>query len=159
MAKLCPPTIRPIDATDEAALNGVMAVMVAAFSSRFGEAWTLDQLTGTLDLMDTHLIASFNEAHITGFALTRVLAGEAELLLLAVDPATQRNRIGTVLLQAAMEQAKAMQAERMILEVRDGNEAISLYLAKGFSIYHRRPSYYQGNDGSLFDALSMQVGL
>jgi [ribosomal protein S18]-alanine N-acetyltransferase len=136
-----------------------MAVMNAAFSSRFGEAWTRHQLTGSLGMMGTRLLASVSEGRVTGFALFRALAGEAELLLLAVEPAMRRSRIGTALLQAAMEHSRAMQAERMFLEVRDGNDALRLYLANGFAIYHRRLSYYQGKDGLRFDAISLQVQL
>jgi ribosomal-protein-alanine N-acetyltransferase len=89
-----------------------------------------------------------------GFSLSRSVAGEAELLLLAVLPARHREGIGARLLDDFMDQAASDGATRVHLEVRDGNPAIAMYRAAGFSEVGRRRNYYHGSDGLRYDALT-----
>jgi ribosomal-protein-alanine N-acetyltransferase len=46
-------------------------------------------------------------------------------------------------------------ADRLHLEVRDGNPAIKLYSRSGFSEVGRRKNYYTGRDGQIYDALTL----
>jgi [ribosomal protein S18]-alanine N-acetyltransferase len=41
------------------------------------------------------------------------------------------------------------------LEVRDGNPAVTMYLAAGFDQAGRRRNYYHAPDGRRFDALTL----
>ncbi|MBP9950416.1 MAG: ribosomal protein S18-alanine N-acetyltransferase [Cypionkella sp.] len=91
-----------------------------------------------------------------GFAMGRVVAGEAELLTLAVDPLLRRHGIGTALVQRFVEQARKRGGEQAFLEVVADNEAAkSLYLAAGFAVTGVRRGYYHSSDGSRRDALIM----
>jgi ribosomal-protein-alanine N-acetyltransferase len=90
-----------------------------------------------------------------GFALARAVAGEAELLLLAVHPDAQGLGIGKSLLNHFFHNALTRGADHLHLEVRDGNDAISLYTGFGFSIVGRRRNYYSGRNGEKYDALSL----
>ncbi len=90
-----------------------------------------------------------------GFSLFRTVAGEAELLLLAVAPAFQRQGIARRLLDEFMQRAEAEGAKRVHLEVRDGNPAVGMYRAAGFEAAGRRRNYYRGSDGNRFDALTL----
>ena len=47
----------------------------------------------------------------------------------------------------------------MHLEVRDGNPAVAMYRAAGFSIAGRRRKYYRGRGGGEFDALTLSKQL
>ena len=90
-----------------------------------------------------------------GFSLLRIVADEAELLLLAVDPKSQRRGVGGALLDHFIEHGRRTGARRLHLEVRDGNPAVAMYQAFGFKAEGRRRKYYSGDDGSQHDALTM----
>jgi ribosomal-protein-alanine N-acetyltransferase len=92
---------------------------------------------------------------VIGFALGRVVAGEAELLLLGVKKDSQRLGAGRALLERFMTSAEERGATRLHLEVRDGNHAIKLYTAAGFAPVGRRKNYYTGRDGQIYDALTL----
>ncbi|MDT0682438.1 GNAT family N-acetyltransferase [Roseicyclus sp. F158] len=88
------------------------------------------------------------------FLLGRAIAGEAELLTLAVDPALRRQgRAGALLAEFEME-ARHRGAETAFLEVSERNAAArALYDASGWSEAGRRGRYYSAPDGALIDAL------
>jgi ribosomal-protein-alanine N-acetyltransferase len=63
------------------------------------------------------------------------------------------------LLQRACSAATARGAERLHLEVRDGNEAAFLYRSMGFEQVGRRRDYYRGRNGDSFDAITLALQL
>ena len=147
-------TVR-IDAGTSDDLDGVMRVMTAAFDPAFGEAWTRSQCAGILPMSGVALMLARDEDGTpVGFSLFRTLVGEAELLLLAVEPSHMRRGIGRRLLDAFLERARADDAGRVHLEVRDGNPAIDMYRSCGFTVVGRRRAYYRGATGN-FDALTL----
>ena len=75
-------------------LPAVMAVMDDSFDPRFGEAWTASQCAGLLPLPGVWLSLARDGDEIVGFALSRIVVDEAELLLLAVRRARQGRGIG-----------------------------------------------------------------
>ena len=78
-------------------LDAVVAIMDAAFDDRFGEAWTRSQCAGILPMPGVFLtIARTSSGEAIGFALQRIVAGDGELLLLAVDPRHRRRGVGQV---------------------------------------------------------------
>ncbi len=89
-----------------------------------------------------------------GFALGRVVAGETELLTLAVLPQAQGIGHGRSLLRQYHETALSRGAESSFLEVAATNTpAIKLYLSDGYSKVACRKNYYTKLDGTLADAL------
>tara|TARA_R110002124_G_scaffold75675_5_gene203045 strand:+ start:105 stop:521 length:417 start_codon:yes stop_codon:yes gene_type:complete len=103
------------------------------------------------DLLSSPFVDHLAEPH--GFALTRLIAGEAELLTLAVDPAAQRQGIGRRLLQRWLEGLEG-RAETAFLEVAaDNAAAIALYTAAGFSQTASRRGYYLRKDTPSVNAL------
>ena len=136
-------------------LDAVMRVMEASFDPVYGEAWTAPQCAGLLPLPGVWLSLARLDGEVTGFALARVVAQEAELLLLAVCRDSQRAGVGAALLERFIEDARARGADQFHLEVRDGNPAVSLYRRAGFREVGRRRRYYSGRDGQLFDALTL----
>ncbi len=147
-------SIRIVDGSADD-LDSVMEVMSAAFPDRYGEAWTRSQCAGILPMTGVRLvIARDGSEKSVGFSLYRTVAGDSELLLLAVDPGAQGEGVGRQLLDHFISDAKANGAERIHLEVRDGNAATRLYEAAGFTEANRRRNYYRGISGGQFDALT-----
>lgn len=137
-------------------LDSVMKVMTAAFPAGFGEGWTRSQCAGILPMSGVRLrIAGSNGDSAEGFSLTRVVADEAELLLIAVAPTAQRKGIGQALLEDFIDHARGQGASRLHLEVRDGNPATALYSRRGFAPAGRRRDYYHGADGTQHDAITL----
>lgn len=140
---------------DLLALDAVMGVMDDSFDPAFGEAWTGPQCAGLLPMPGVWLSLASDETEVVGFALARVVAGEAELLLLAVKRDSQGRGVGQSLLDRFTSIAKSRGAHRLHLEVREGNRAIRLYKSAGFSEVGRRRNYYNGRDGEVYDALTL----
>lgn len=148
-------TVKLVPGTS-ADLNDVMEVMDAAFGRRFGEAWTRSQLAGILPMSGVLLtLAREADDRTIGFSLVRTVGDEAELLLLAVIPARQREGIGRRMLDDFMARAAANGVRRVHLEVRDGNAAVGMYRGAGFEQAGKRLNYYHAPDGRRFDALTL----
>jgi len=96
---------------------------------------------------------------VAGFILCRMMAGEAEVLTLAVRPAARRQGIARALLTAAMSLAEAS-ATAMFLEVAADNPgAVALYEQAGFERVGRRAGYYGRAEAPSVDALVMRRAL
>jgi ribosomal-protein-alanine N-acetyltransferase len=142
-------------------LPRVMAVMNAAFDPKWGEAWTRRQvedslLTGFCNyfLVTPEGIEVTANEQAAGFTLSRTIAGETELLLLAVDPQYRRRGLGTVLVEALVRDSRAKGAKRLFLEMRRANPAEHLYRRMGFEPIGERPNYYRTSDGQRIDAVT-----
>ncbi|MEP9403382.1 GNAT family N-acetyltransferase [Sphingomonas silueang] len=133
-------------------IDAVDAIMQAAFDPRYGEAWTRAQCLGMLSLPGVWLTIARDAAGARGFALTRAIAGDAELLLLAVRPESRGRGIGRALLRAAVDGAMQRGAEQICLEMRANNDATRLYQREAFRKRGERRQYYAGNTGERFDA-------
>jgi ribosomal-protein-alanine N-acetyltransferase len=136
-------------------LDAVMTVMEDSFDPRFGEAWTASQCAGLLPMPGVWLILARESDKVIGFALGRAVAGEAELLLLAVRSNGQGRGVGKLLLDRFAEEAKGRGAMRLHLEVREGNHALSLYERADYTLIGRRRNYYSGRGGQTYDALTL----
>lgn len=135
-------------------LMNVDRIMQAAFDPRFGEAWTHNQVLGLLAMPGVWLtIAEINDEP-AGFALSRRVVDEAELLLLATVPHLRRRGVAAAVLRAVLGDARAQGASSVHLEVRDDNNAIKLYRSEGFMMVGRRSNYYRGHGGQTYDALT-----
>jgi ribosomal-protein-alanine N-acetyltransferase len=147
------------------ALDSIMAVMDAAFDPAFGEAWTRRQVSDALGLRGTHwLLAGADGEDLSpgdppaGFALSRGLLDEEELLLLAVTPAMRGRGIGRRLLERFVTEAQRRGATRLFLEMREGNGAEMLYRSAGFVNVGRRRHYYRRGHGAPMDAITFALG-
>jgi ribosomal-protein-alanine N-acetyltransferase len=147
------------EGADRNAMADTMDVMTAAFDPVFGEAWTLPQLAGVMIMPGTWLTVARLDASPLGFALVRSVLEECELLVLAVAPLWRGRGIGETLLRDSLRTARRRGITSMNLEVRATNNAIQLYEKIGFEYVHRRPGYYRGSDGQLYDALSFRIDM
>lgn len=146
-----------IEAGSSKDLDSVMRVMDAAFGHRFGEAWTRSQLAGILPMGGVSLMLALepDSSEALGFSLSRTVADESELLLIAVSPRHHRQGVGRRLLDDFIDRARNDHVVRVHLEVRDGNPAVEMYNSAGFSPVGRRRNYYRADDGQRFDAITL----
>ena len=85
-----------------------------------------------------------------GYALFRHVAGEAELLRLAVLPAQRRRGLAQRLLCAGLRELRAAECTAAFLEVSEANEAaVALYEREGWRRDGRRPGYYPDGSAAL----------
>lgn len=147
-------------------MTRLMAVMTAAFEPTWGEAWTRRQvedslLTGYCDYFlvspEGKPVASGEQA--AGFTLSRSVAGETELLLLAVDPQFRRRGLGALLVENLLHCARAKGESRIFLEMRRGNPAERLYRKIGFQPVGERPNYYRTTSGERIDAVTFALSI
>ena len=132
----------------------VETIMAEAFDPRFGEAWTRNQCLGILALPGVWLTMAALDGAPAGFALCRLVADEAELLLLATMPALRRRGVASALLRSVIADSIAEGARKLHLEVREGNDAIKLYQGTAFIKVGERRDYYRGTTGQSFHAFT-----
>ncbi|MGB3796090.1 MAG: GNAT family N-acetyltransferase [Alteraurantiacibacter sp.] len=143
------------------ALDAIMAVMEKAFDPRYGEAWNRRQVSDSLILRNVHYTlidpSGTDDAdldNVTGFALTRQVLDEEEILLIAVLPSERDAGVGKQLLAEVINRARARLVSRIFLEMRDGNSAEHLYRRFGFLKIGQRKGYYRGAVGGPLDAIT-----
>ena len=156
MATPAPSQVYQLQAGTSADLAEVMEVMEAAFGDTYGEGWTRSQIAGILPMAGVSLVLARVAAdnRCAGFSLSRSVADEAELLLIAVLPGQRRRGIARLLLDEFMREARDSGLRRIHLEVRNGNPATELYRDAGFAPVGRRRNYYQGADSRRHDAIT-----
>lgn len=104
-----------------------------------------------LDTPHTFLLTAPN-----AFLIGRAVAGESELLTLAVFPDARRQGIATHLIAQFLNESINKAATDAFLEVAAENTpAIALYAATGFTQSGRRRAYYAHPDGTRTDAIVM----
>lgn len=114
--------------------------------------WSAASIAGTL--ADP---ASFALTESEAFLIGRAVAGEAEVLTLAVAPQARRRGLAAKLMMRFLYQARLRGAETVFLEVAAGNSAaIALYARFGFAAAGRRRGYYHGPGGATADAIVMR---
>jgi ribosomal-protein-alanine N-acetyltransferase len=137
-------TLHPVSLADSPALAELHA---AAFPP--AESWGAEAMALMLEMPGAFGLWQPG----AGLVLARAAAGEAEILTLAVLPASRRRGLGAALLAGAMQGAVARGAGAMFLEVAVGNAAaLALYRSLGFAEVGRRRRYYA--DGA--DALVLR---
>jgi len=97
---------------------------------------------------------------LAGFILSRVAAGEAEILSVAVASARRGRGLAGALLHLHMRRLAGLGVRAMFLEVdEDNTPARRLYERAGFREVGRRPGYYQQANGNTATALVLRRDL
>jgi ribosomal-protein-alanine N-acetyltransferase len=132
--------------------------LARAHAEAFDASWTAQDIAALMHGSGAFAILSQDEdGAATGFILGRALAGEAEILTLAVAPSARRAGLGRALVEALAGQACALGAEALFLEVAaDNAAAIALYDSAGFTGAGRRKAYYARPGGPRMDALILR---
>ncbi len=125
------------------------ALHTAAFTQE--RPWTAQEFASLLQSDFIELIP-----HENGFVLFRTVAGESELLTLAVHPDHQGHGIGRELVRKWLFSLEG-KADTAFLEVAaDNTSAILLYTSEDFAEIARRPAYYARKNAAAADAIVMQ---
>ena len=117
----------------------------------FSDPWTAEMLADTLRFPVYHTFLAEDGGQVCGYGCLIVLFEDAELANIAVSPDARGTGVGKALMESMHEKAKALGAERMLLEVRVSNaRAIGLYEKYGYHRYGIREKYYaDGEDAYL----------
>lgn len=113
--------------------------------------WSADEIAALASSQGVFLLEA--EA---AFLIGRVIAGEAELLTIAVSPTHRRKGAGRDLVRRFVATARQVGADSAFLEVASDNGAAkALYLATGWQQVGLRKGYYAAG----VDALVMRLDL
>ena len=131
----------PRDATALAALHA------ASFQRGWSET-EFEQLLAERNVIAQR--ATSNHA-LTGFIISRFVAGEAEILSVAVAQSRRGKGLARALLNLHMRRLAGLGVRTIFLEVgKDNAPAVRLYRRAGFAEVGQRPGYYpQGRDGPM----------
>lgn len=124
----------------------------------FSHPWTEEQLAYGLGTSALHgLGIRDRDGRLAGYCTFYAVAGEGEIVNIAVLPEHRRKGWGRALLTAVLQTAAEMGIHQMFLEVRRSNDAaIGLYSAFGFVQTGVRPRYYPDtNEDALVMTLDM----
>ena len=126
-------------------------------ASAFPRPWSAGDLVDMMaGLGAAALGVEEDEGALAGFVLIQAVAGEAEILTLAVSPRARRAGVGRALVEAAAAQAVAGGATALWLEVaQDNAPALALYRASGFAPAGLRRGYYRSGNEAV-DAVVMR---
>lgn len=143
--------IRSATASD---IDRVLQLETEAFS----DAWTRSSFVQLLgDTRSLFAVACGDDGLVHGYVVAWYVADEGEIANLAVASTSRRRGIGGMLLDTALDAARARNAASVYLEVRDSNEsAQALYASRGFEPVMRRRRYYRAPTE---DALVLKLDL
>lgn len=134
----------------------IMPIMNMAFDPSFGEAWNSAQCLSMISLPYSQLFLAEYDNQICGFAFTRSLFEDLELLMIATHPDNARMGVASALMNYIIEIATSENRSRIFLEMRRGNSAEKFYNHYGFSEISVRKNYYRGVSGKYYDALTQE---
>ena len=148
-------------------VDQIMVVMQRAFDPVWGEAWNRKQVKDALTFPTTFCVLmdhagqdpTTSKQVAAGFILTRYVAGEEELLLIAVAPEHRKRGLGRKLIDQMAQNARTRGAEKVFLEMRYNNPAEGLYRQVGFEPIGKRSNYYLMADGRRIDAITFAMPL
>ena len=136
-----PVHIRPASAADCPALAAIDSVCNPS-------PWSTEQFASALAEKHTAVYLAETASGICGFIVWQQLLEESELHLIATAPAARRQGIAASLMSLWLQQSQASGVQRLMLEVRAGNQAAqTLYRRYGFHESGRRPAYYRSENG------------
>ncbi|MCM2131673.1 GNAT family N-acetyltransferase [Larsenimonas rhizosphaerae] len=122
--------------------------------------WSRVQFLRGLGSPDNLLCGMWQDEVLAGVVVLGWQPFDAELELIMVAPDVRRQGIARLLVQTAITRSAALGKERLLLEVRAGNQAaISLYEGMGFVRDGVRPGYYPCAGGQREDAVLMSYPL
>jgi [ribosomal protein S18]-alanine N-acetyltransferase len=126
------------------------AAIAALHSTSFQRGWGEDEVYRLL--VEKNVIAhrALRGRTMAGFILSRLAAGEAEILSVAIAPKQRGRGYARPLLDLNLRRLAGLGARTVFLEVDENNKpARALYRRAGFADVGRRNSYYQSGAAAL----------
>ena len=136
------------------------AAIAAVHAISFRRGWSENEFERLLTdrCVSAHRIT--NGRALTGFILSRMAAGEAEILSVAVAPARRGKGLARILLSHHLRRLAGLGIRAVFLEVgKDNAPALSLYRRSGFKEVGQRPGYYQHDKKGAVAALVLRRDL
>jgi [ribosomal protein S18]-alanine N-acetyltransferase len=107
----------------------------------WSEGLVREGIAGALPTV-VYLVAEIDDA-VVGHAVVSTSGDIAELQRIAVGAAHRQSGVASALLAEALDLAGRTEADRLLLEVREDNQAaLAFYASSGFTEIDRRPRYY-----------------
>ena len=131
---------RPSDASAIAVIHG----------ASFQRGWGEDEIYRLL--MEKNVVAhrAVSGRKVIGFIVSRLAAGEAEILSVAIAPAWRSRKLSRPLLDLHLRRLAGLGTRTVFLEVSENNApATKLYRRAGFREVGRRKGYYDGGATAL----------
>jgi [ribosomal protein S18]-alanine N-acetyltransferase len=137
------PVISEVRARDAAAIAAVHA-------ASFQRGWSEDEFQRLLTDRDVVAHRAAIGQRLIGFIVSRLTAGEAEILSVAIAQASRGRGFARPLLDLHLRRLAGMGARTVFLEVSEDNApACRLYRRAGFYEVGRRQGYYQSGATAL----------
>jgi ribosomal-protein-alanine N-acetyltransferase len=122
------------------------------FTAPWDQHWTQQSFKDVLGMPGAGALIAAVGSEPVGFAVARVAADEADLLLIGTRPEYRCAGHGRALLEHMLTALKRGGATQVFLEVAEPNAgALRFYRGLGFRDVGRRPDYFRGE--STVDAL------
>jgi ribosomal-protein-alanine N-acetyltransferase len=126
------------------AASGDLARVVEIERASFSDPWSFTAFRSALGAERLNFHVAVSDGVVIGYAVSWCVIDEAELANLAVHPSRRGHRVGALLLDRAMADAREAGCVVMHLEVRESNTAArALYESRGFGMVGRRKRYYR----------------
>ena len=110
----------------------------------FSDPWSENSVASELKNKLALWLVAEEEGSVAGYIGSQTCGDESDVMNVAVHPDFRRRGIAESLVNALVEQLKAIESRCLTLEVRVSNvPAISLYEKLGFSEVGRRKNYYR----------------
>lgn len=146
-------------AYSEASVTDVPAI-AALHAASFHRGWSEDEIERLL--LDRSILThrATIRRKLAGFIMSRIVAGEAEILSVAVRSAQQRRGLARGLLRLHLGRLAGQSVKTVFLEVDENNEpARRLYRRTGFYEVGRRTGYYPEGPSGPSNALTLRRDL
>jgi len=133
---------RPQPSVSEAT-PGDAAALAALHGASFHRGWSEDEFERLL--LDRAIVAHrvMIGRQLVGFIISRIIAGEAEILSVAVASSRRRKGLARQMLNLHLRRLAGLGTRTVYLEVGEGNAAANrLYQRAGFRTVGRREGYY-----------------
>ena len=126
-------------------MKAVHVPQVAALEKLcFADPWSENSVASELNNNLALWLVAMNDDTVVGYIGSQTVAGETDVMNIAVHPDWRRRGIAQSLIECLVVELKNRGSEALMLEVRASNApAIALYEKLGFRQVGRRPNYYR----------------
>ncbi len=136
------------------------AAIAKLHAASFNRGWSEDEIERLLLERDVLTHRAVTNGRTVGFIMSRITAGEAEILSVAISTSYRQRGLARRMLNLHMGRLAGMGVCVIFLEVDEGNVAARrLYQRAGFAEAGRRAGYYANADGKPATALVLRRGL
>ena len=145
-------TIRPMLPRDLGAVSRLEADV-------YPQPWSLRVFQDEIRAANrTYLVVEDETGTLVAYGGLLLVDTDAHITTLAVDPSARRLRLGTRVMLALVDEARAVAAEHLTLEVRMSNQAAQqLYARFGFAPVGLRKNYYKNEDALVMWAIDINT--